>query len=178
MPGSRDLWLDYLVGGSGRGLGGSWDGGGGLGDGQEVVLVLVLDVPGVVGAASELVETGGLLGLHMVQLGLGLFGVPEQETRPLAESQLRVRILLSVHLKGGDTLCEGLSQFTRSPRTLRMRTLNAHCSCALKHPRMLCILQLMPFLKDRTLLTTHHHLLALRHLNVGIYISGHINIFS
>lgn len=49
--------------------------------GQEVFVLLVVDIPGVVGAAGKFVETGGLLGLEVVEVGLKLrdfLGEPAQ----------------------------------------------------------------------------------------------------
>lgn len=45
---------------------------------KEVLVLLFVDVPSVIGAAGELVEAGGFFSLEIVELGLCVFGIPAE----------------------------------------------------------------------------------------------------
>lgn len=56
---------------------------------QEILLILIVDVPSIIGAAGELVEARGLFRLVIVELGVCVFGktATEQIKRSKTEKE-------------------------------------------------------------------------------------------
>lgn len=58
---------------------------------KEFFILLIINIPSIVGAAGKLIKAGGFFGLDIVELGLCVFGIPAGRQIEISNKQKRER---------------------------------------------------------------------------------------
>lgn len=73
-------------------------------DPEEILILLIINIPSVIGAAGKLMETRSLFRLKMVELGLGVFGIPRGDRQidrwNKLSKRLRIKKMNNAHNAG------------------------------------------------------------------------------
>ena len=83
---------------------------------QEILLILIVDVPSIIGAAGELVEARGLFRLVIVELGFCVFGKTATEWIERSKSQKKTAKGRTIGEFIGVTRGSAGSQYTQNFR--------------------------------------------------------------